>query len=112
MPESSSTASDSASDPGAVPAADPGVVPPDIRRRRWLAIVTGAFSILIGVLYLLLILVLDSRGPLLPPPPEALGISPAAGEAVAVSAPAPASAAPPAASAPHPGTDAAPPRAG
>ena len=40
---------------------------------RWLAIVTGAISILIGVLYLLLITVLDSRGPLRPPPPEALG---------------------------------------
>ncbi len=40
---------------------------------RWVAIVTGAISILIGVLYLLLITVLDSRGPLRPPPPEALG---------------------------------------
>ncbi len=40
---------------------------------RWVAIVTGALSILIGVLYLLLITVLDSRGPLRPPPPEALG---------------------------------------
>ena len=40
---------------------------------RGLAIVTGAISILIGVLYLLLITVLDSRGPLRPPPPEALG---------------------------------------
>jgi len=41
-------------------------------RGRWVAIVTGAISILIGVLYLALILVLDSRGPLQPPPPEAL----------------------------------------
>lgn len=44
------------------------------RRPRWVAIITGALSILIGVLYLGLITVLDSRGPLLPPPPEALGI--------------------------------------
>lgn len=43
------------------------------RRGRWVAIITGALSILIGVLYLGVILVLDSRGPLLPPPPEALG---------------------------------------
>ena len=40
---------------------------------RWLSIITGAFSILIGILYLILITVLDSRGPMLPPPPEALG---------------------------------------
>ena len=38
---------------------------PTSRRGRWVAIVTGALSILIGVLYLGLILVLDSRGPLL-----------------------------------------------
>ena len=44
-------------------------------RGRWVAIVTGALSVLIGVLYLVLITVLDSRGPLLPPPPEALGIA-------------------------------------
>jgi hypothetical protein len=43
------------------------------RRGRWVAILTGAVSILIGVLYLTLITVLDARGPLLPPPPEALG---------------------------------------
>ena len=43
---------------------------------RWVAIITGAISILIGVLYLLLITVLDSRGPLRPPPPEALGSVP------------------------------------
>jgi hypothetical protein len=47
---------------------------PTSRRGRWVAIVTGAISILIGVLYLGLILVLDSRGPLQPPPPEALGL--------------------------------------
>ena len=40
---------------------------------RWLAIITGAFSIAIAIVYLLLITVLDARGPMLPPPPEALG---------------------------------------
>ena len=40
---------------------------------RLLAIVTGAFSILIALAYLVLITVLDSRGPMLPPPQEALG---------------------------------------
>jgi hypothetical protein len=43
------------------------------RRGRWVAIVTGAISILIAVLYLLFVTILDLRGPLLPPPPEALG---------------------------------------
>ncbi len=59
---------------------------------RWVAIITGAISILIGVLYLLLITVLDSRGPLRPPPPEALGSVPMV---VAAAAPAAAAAAPP-----------------
>ena len=45
-------------------------------RGRWVAIITGALSVLIGFAYLALITVLDSRGPLLPPPPEALGLSP------------------------------------
>ncbi|MBW0167826.1 MAG: hypothetical protein KXJ49_10030 [Vulcanococcus sp.] len=39
-----------------------------------MAIVTGAISVLIAVAYLVLITVLDSRGPLLPPPPEAMGL--------------------------------------
>jgi hypothetical protein len=56
------------------------------------AIVTGAISVAIAVAYLLLITVLDSRGPLLPPPPEALGLSPVPPQAAAVAA-APASAA-------------------
>ena len=42
------------------------------RRPRWVAIVTGAISIAIAVVYLLLIAVLDARGPMLPPPAEAL----------------------------------------
>jgi hypothetical protein len=67
---------------------------PASRRSRWVAILTGAISILIGVLYLVLISVLDSRGPLLPPPPEALvDAAPAAG---AAAAPAVAAARPPA----------------
>ena len=41
---------------------------------------TGVISVLIGVVYLVLITVLDSRGPMLPPPPEALGLSAAAGD--------------------------------
>jgi len=45
------------------------------RRGRWVAIVTGAISIAIAVAYLALITVLDARGPLLPPPPEALGLA-------------------------------------
>ena len=40
---------------------------------RWVAIVTGAFSIFIAVVYLILITLLDSRGPMRPPPLEALG---------------------------------------
>jgi hypothetical protein len=44
-------------------------------RGRWVAIVTGAISILIAAAYLVLITVLDARGPLLPPPPEALGLA-------------------------------------
>ena len=40
---------------------------------RWVAIVTGTFSILIAFVYLILITVLDSRGPMRPPPLEALG---------------------------------------
>ena len=57
-------------------------------RGRWVAILTGAISILIGVLYLAVIVVLDSRGPLQPPPPEALVdsalIRPGAGAASSV----------------------------
>ena len=48
---------------------------PADRRGRWVAILTGALSILIGLVYLVLITVLDARGPMQPPPPEALGLS-------------------------------------
>ena len=40
---------------------------------RLLALITGAFSIAIGIIYLILITVLDSHGPMRPPPLEALG---------------------------------------
>lgn len=46
------------------------------RRGRWVAIITGAISVLVGVLYLAMIVLLDARGPLQPPPPEALGLDP------------------------------------
>ena len=45
---------------------------PKQQRGRWVAIVTGIVSVLIGVAYLALITVLDARGPMRPPPPEAL----------------------------------------
>lgn len=70
------------------------MVDPAGRRARWVAVVTGAISVLIGVLYLGLILVLDSRGPLQPPPPEALGWLTPGGE-VAASAPVAAGVSPP-----------------
>ena len=44
------------------------------KRGRWVALVTGVFSILIGLIYLLLITLLDSRGQMLPPPPEAMAV--------------------------------------
>ncbi len=53
--------------PGAAKLAD--------RRGRWVAILTGALSILIGLVYLVLITLLDARGPMQPPPPEALGLT-------------------------------------
>ena len=43
-------------------------------RGKFIAITTGIFSIMIGILYLVLITILDARGPMLPPPPEALGL--------------------------------------
>jgi hypothetical protein len=56
---------------------------PAQQRGRWVAIVTGAISVLVGVLYLAMIVLLDSRGPLQPPPPEALGLSAPVGGAAA-----------------------------
>jgi hypothetical protein len=63
--------------------------PANDRRGRWVAILTGALSILIGVAYLVLITVLDSRGPLQPPPPEALGAAVAVAPAAAAAVPPP-----------------------
>jgi len=59
------------------PLANPTGAPakPGDRRGRWVAILTGALSILIGLVYLVLITVLDARGPMQPPPPEALGLT-------------------------------------
>jgi hypothetical protein len=53
----------------------PALPKPADRRGRWVAILTGALSILIGLVYLVLITVLDARGPMQPPPPEALGLT-------------------------------------
>ena len=55
--------------------------PPSDVRSRWVAVVTGALSILIAVIYLLLVTWLDRQGPLLldcPPelPPHLLLASP------------------------------------
>ena len=78
------------------------------RRGRWVAIVTGAISIAIAVAYLALITVLDARGPLLPPPPEALGLAEPAPASIALGD---AALTPPAGAAAAPGAAAAvPPR--
>ena len=45
----------------------------ETNKGRIVAVITGVFSIAIGIIYLILIAILDSRGPMLPPPPEALG---------------------------------------
>ena len=73
---------------------------PEAQPGRWVAIVTGAISILIGVLYLALIAVLDSRGPLQPPPPEAMAGGAAEVQFTRSEAGAPSSAALPAGAAP------------
>ena len=41
-------------------------------KKNILALTTAFISILIGVIYLALVFVLDSRGPMNPPPSEAL----------------------------------------
>jgi hypothetical protein len=90
-------------------AQDPRSTPPGSGRPRWVAIITGALSILIGVIYLVLITLLDSRGPLLPPPPEALGLIP---PVAAAGVPVAAAAAPPPAAGLPAGTGAARPGVG
>ncbi len=78
-------------EPVAEPMPDPIPPKPPLKdpRGRWVAIFTGAISILIGVAYLVLITVLDSRGPLQPPPPEALVGAVAAVSGVAAEVPPP-----------------------
>lgn len=77
-------------EPVAQPMPDPIPPKPPLKdpRGRWVAIFTGALSILIGVAYLVLITVLDSRGPL-QPPPEALVGAVAAVSGVAAEVPPP-----------------------
>ena len=84
------------------------------RRGRWVAILTGALSILIGLVYLVLITVLDARGPMQPPPPEALGLTaaPTAPAAAATGDRWPAVAVRPPAGSPGPGIGAGPNRGG
>jgi len=60
--------------------------PPSDGRSRWVALVTGALSILIAIVYLVMVTWLDRQGPLLPPPPEALGLAPVPAAAAAVPA--------------------------
>ena len=43
-------------------------------RRHFIAIVTGGISVLIGIIYLLMIFLLDLRGPMIPPPQEAMNV--------------------------------------
>ena len=44
-------------------------------RKKLLALFTALISVAIGVIYLILITILDSRGPMIPPPPEAFGVA-------------------------------------
>ena len=59
-------------------------------RGRWVAIITTVLSVAIGLFYLALITVLDARGPMRPPPPEALGVAGAVAVSPAGEAPPPA----------------------
>ena len=45
---------------------------PDDSAKKIVAISTGAIALVISVLYLFAVVALESRGPLQPPPPEAL----------------------------------------
>ena len=45
---------------------------PDDSAKKMVAISTGAIALVISVLYLFAVVALESRGPLQPPPPEAL----------------------------------------
>ena len=41
-------------------------------KNNFIALITAFISILIGLIYLGLVFILDARGPMLPPPSEAL----------------------------------------
>jgi hypothetical protein len=73
------------------------IPPPDPSRQRsrLVAIITGALSILVAVLYLAFVTLLDSRGPLRPPPPEAYAGALTAPAVAAAAVPAGAGEAPP-----------------
>ncbi|NJK30642.1 MAG: hypothetical protein HC851_05965 [Acaryochloris sp. RU_4_1] len=43
-------------------------------RSRWIAVITGAIALLLGVGYLLLVQLLDSRGEMIPAPMSVLQI--------------------------------------
>ena len=43
-----------------------------LNKKNILALITAFISIVIGLIYLALVFVLDFRGPISPPPPEAL----------------------------------------
>ena len=44
-------------------------------KKRLIAITTCIFSVMVGIIYLIMIAILDARGPMLPPPPEAFGVA-------------------------------------
>ena len=48
-----------------------------MNRSKWVAIATGAISLFLGVLYLLIVQFLDFRGEMLPAPIDELGLVPA-----------------------------------
>jgi len=41
-------------------------------KKNILALITAFISIMIGIIYLVLVFILDFRGPMIPPPSEAL----------------------------------------
>lgn len=45
----------------------------NIDRSKWIAIITGIFSLFIGILYLLMVQILDMRGEMIPAPLSLLG---------------------------------------
>lgn len=43
-------------------------------RSKWIAIITGLFSLLLGILYLAMVQLLDMRGEMIPAPLSFLGL--------------------------------------